>query len=99
MNSPGSPGNNLLNIYRYLLGERNCLLLRSFGVAVADGRDNTHHCRISPIEAERVVHHVEPAPIFAGHYASVRLVPVKNDLLVQVFADGVEIYGDLSAVV
>src|SRR6516164_322543 len=99
MDSPGSPGNNLLNIHCYLLGEGNRLLPRRVGITVANGRDYAHHRGIRPVQAKRVVHHVEPAPIFASHYTPMRLVPVKNDLLIEVLANGVQIHRYLAAVV
>src|ERR1035438_8594058 len=99
MNSPGSAGDDQIDIPGNLFGKSECLRPRSVHIAITHWGGDAHQRGIGTVQAQRVVNHVVLAPIFAGYYPPVRLVPVQNDSLIEILTDHIKVDGDLMAIV
>src|SRR5271165_2324639 len=99
MTSPGSPRNDLINIMCYLFRKSDCPCTCLLLLPMNDRGGNTHQRSIGTVQAQRVVYQIEFAPEFAGHDPAVRLVPVKDELFIQILADDIQVNGDLSPII
>src|SRR5271169_631528 len=79
--SPGSPRDDLIdvscNLFCKRQSARTCLLL----ITVVDRSGDTNQSGVSTVQAHGVIHQIELTPVFAGHYAAMRLVPIQHELL------------------
>src|SRR5881628_3037482 len=60
-------------------------------VAVANRRDHAHQRAVAPMQPQAVQHEVGLAPVLAGHYSPVALVPIENETRVEAFLNRVAI--------
>src|SRR5271165_4499575 len=99
MPSPGSPRNGLIDIMSYLLRKSDRPRTRLLLITVNDWYGNADQSGVGAVQAQRVINQVNFAPKFAGHYAAVRLVPIKDELLIRILAHNVQVDGDLPSVI
>src|SRR5208283_28967 len=99
MTSPGSPRNDLINIMCYLFRKSDCPRTRLLLIAASDRGGNADQRSVGAVQAQSVINQIELAPVLAGHDTAVRLVPVKDELFIQILADDVEVNGDLSPII
>src|SRR5271157_2009354 len=99
MNSPGSPRNDLINILCYLFRESDRPRTRLLLIAVNDRGGNADQSGVGAVQAQRIVNQVILTPVFAGHHTVMRLVPIKDELFIQIFADDVQVDGNLASVI
>src|ERR1039458_7474456 len=99
MPSPGSPRNDLIDVSCNLFCECQRPRARLLLITLVDRSGDTDQSGVSAVQAHRVVNQIKLTPVFAGHYAAVRLVPIQHELFVQILADDVKINGHLTPVV
>src|ERR1039458_9093174 len=91
MPSPESPRDDLIDVTGNLFCERQHPRTRLLLITVVDRSGDTNQSGVGAVQAHRVIHQIKLTPVFAGHYAAVRLVPIQHELLVQILADDVKI--------
>src|ERR1019366_7408217 len=74
--SPGSPRDDLIDVTCNLFCERQRPRTRLLLITVVDRSGDTNQSGIGAVQAHRVIHQIKLTPVFAGHYAAVRLVPI-----------------------
>src|SRR5271166_6191905 len=99
MTSPGSPRDNLINIMCYLFCKSDRPRTRLLLITVSDRGGNAYQRSVGAVQAQSVINQIELAPEFAGHNTAVRLVPVEDELLIQILANDVQVNRHLSSII